>query len=86
MLVKVCPRCGSDNIVWIIPQNWSMWECNDCDYTGAIIEVEEEVQKEIMNRWREHKDDEVELCADDDSDDISEEEFEEKLRELFDEK
>ena len=30
----ICPRCGSSNIDWIIPQVWSKWECKDCSYTG----------------------------------------------------
>ena len=55
MKEKVCPRCGSDDIEWIIPQNWSMWSCNNCDYTGAIIEVDDSVKKQIEKRWKRHK-------------------------------
>ena len=83
MLIKVCPRCGSDDIVWIIPQNWSMWECNNCDYTGAIIEVDEDVQKEIQSRWNEQKDVIADDSCEDDFDNLSDEEFEKKLDELF---
>ena len=50
MLFKICPRCGSKKVKWIIPQNWSTWECYDCDYTGPIIEGNEELSEEI----REH--------------------------------
>lgn len=87
MLFKVCPRCGSDDIVWIIPQNWSMWECNNCDYTGAVIEVDKKIQKEIIERWNKHKDEIVDESSDDCDDDyLSDEEFEEKLDELFEER
>ncbi|WP_225370420.1 transposase [Methanobrevibacter arboriphilus] len=39
--MKICPRCGSKNVDWIIPQNWSVWECKDCGYTGPIIDGDE---------------------------------------------
>ena len=55
MKEKICPRCGSENIEWIIPQNWSMWSCNNCEYTGPIIEVDNTVKKEIEERWKKHK-------------------------------
>ena len=55
MTEKICPRCGSDNIEWIIPQNWSMWSCNNCDYTGAIIEGDAELKKQIEKRWNTYK-------------------------------
>ena len=35
---KLCPRCGSKNVDWIIPQNWSQCVCRDCDYTGPIVD------------------------------------------------
>ena len=36
---------------WIIPQNWSQWECYDCDYTGPIIEGDDELAKEIHDSY-----------------------------------
>ncbi len=36
---KICPRCGSKNVKWIIPQNWSQWVCYECDYTGPIMKA-----------------------------------------------
>lgn len=53
MKFKVCPQCGSDNIEWIIPQNWSQWSCNDCSYTGLVIEVDKDTQKKIQKEWKE---------------------------------
>ncbi|MDR1722073.1 MAG: hypothetical protein LBR24_03370 [Methanobrevibacter sp.] len=51
---KMCPRCGSYNVQWIIPQNWSMWECRDCSYTGPIIEGDEELSREIRKDYEEY--------------------------------
>lgn len=49
--MKICPRCGSKNVDWIIPQNWSVWECKDCDYTGPVIEGDEKIAKEIKEDY-----------------------------------
>ncbi len=39
---KVCPNCGSLGIEWLLPSLWSMWECRNCGYRGAIVvDVEE---------------------------------------------
>jgi len=37
--VKFCPKCGSINIFWAsgLPQLWSIWECRDCGYRGALV-------------------------------------------------
>jgi len=50
-LMKICPRCGSDNIDWIIPQNWSLWDCKTCSYRGPAIEGTEEIIKEIREDY-----------------------------------
>ena len=56
---KICPRCGSRNVDWIIPQNWSQCICRDCDYTGPIIEGNDELAQEIREAYVESlKDDE----------------------------
>ena len=34
-----------------MPQNWSQWECYDCDYTGPIIEGDDELAKEIHDAY-----------------------------------
>ncbi|OQD58887.1 hypothetical protein MBBAR_7c00590 [Methanobrevibacter arboriphilus JCM 13429 = DSM 1125] len=49
--MKICPRCGSKNVDWIIPQNWSVWECKDCGYTGPIIDGDEKIAKEIREDY-----------------------------------
>ena len=52
---NVCPRCGSSNVEWIIPQNWSKWECRDCSYTGPVIEADDDLIEEIKADWEENK-------------------------------
>lgn len=87
MKTKICPRCGSENIEWIIPQNWSMWSCNDCDYTGPIIEADDVTEKEIQEEWKYHKDDVLKRMQNKDFNEEDEEtgndkDFEEKLDKL----
>lgn len=53
MKLKICPRCGSTDVDWIIPQNWSLWECKNCDYTGPIIEADKELSEELLKQWKE---------------------------------
>lgn len=87
MKTKICPRCGSENIEWIIPQNWSMWSCNNCDYTGPVIEVDEAAEKQLQENWKNHKNEILNKNKndeDDEEDDLSDEELEEKLDKLFD--
>ena len=37
--VKFCPKCGSIDIFWAsgLPQLWSIWQCRNCGYRGALI-------------------------------------------------
>lgn len=57
MMQKICPRCGSHNVKWIIPQNWSQWICYDCDYTCPIIEENQELTDEIHESYLESQKD-----------------------------
>ena len=52
----ICPRCGSSNIDWIIPQVWSKWECKDCSYTGPAIEADDDLANDIKADWEANKD------------------------------
>ncbi|WP_288266696.1 hypothetical protein [Methanobrevibacter thaueri] len=54
MMHKICPRCGSTNIDWIIPQNWSQCVCKDCDYTGPIVEGNDEFAEEIRENYKQY--------------------------------
>jgi hypothetical protein len=40
--IKKCPRRGSMNVKWVMPQMWSLWRCYDCGYEGALIIEEDE--------------------------------------------
>ena len=51
MLFKMCPKCGSNNVKWIIPQNWSTWKCYRCGYIGPIIEGNKEMSEEIEENY-----------------------------------
>ncbi|MCL2157331.1 MAG: DUF5655 domain-containing protein [Methanobrevibacter sp.] len=55
---KICPRCGSDNIDWFLPQNWSIWDCKTCGYRGPVIEGDENLIQEIRNDYHEKLKDE----------------------------
>lgn len=49
--MKICPRCGSRNIDWIIPQNWSLQVCKSCNYTGPAIDGNDELANQIMEKY-----------------------------------
>lgn len=87
MKIKICPRCGSSNINWIIPQNWSLSSCNDCSFSGPVVEVDKQTQKKIQKNWAKNKKKILSKTTDDENEDnMSDEELEEKLDKLFDEK
>lgn len=48
---KYCPRCGSPDVKWVLPQTWSNWECKKCGYTGALIVENGELAKEIREKF-----------------------------------
>lgn len=95
--MKICPKCGSDNVDWIIPQNWSLWECRTCGYTGPIIEGDIEtaieIQKEYLknkekekknknNEKYKNKEDNSKKSEKEFEEDLSDEEIEKQLDEL----
>jgi len=53
-MVKFCPRCGSTNIDWVLPQTWSKYECKDCGFvTSFIVEdgkMADEIKKEYLKK------------------------------------
>ena len=77
MLHKICPRCGSKKVKWIIPQNWSTWQCYDCDYTGPIIEGNDELAEEIRENYLNPERVEDEEEYDEEFDDEDDDEFDE---------
>jgi transposase-like protein len=55
-MVKHCPRCGSTNVEWVLPQTWSKWRCRDCGYEGVLIVEDGEMAEEIKKEWeKKHK-------------------------------
>ncbi|WP_088538795.1 hypothetical protein [Methanobrevibacter sp. 87.7] len=90
MKKKVCPRCGSRNVEWIIPQVWSRWVCYNCDYTGPIIEVDDEMENKIVKNWKENKEEILYKESlrknkdneEDENEELSDEEIDEKLKKL----
>jgi ribosomal protein S27AE len=76
--LKICPRCGSTDIDWIIPQNWSTWLCKKCDYVGPIIEGDEKLAKQIKEDYENPKNE----CLEEEKE-LSGEELEKKLDDLY---
>lgn len=62
--MKFCPRCGSSNIEWVIPQTWSKWECRQCGYIGPLIIedgiIAEQLQKDYEHHLGKHAEDDKE--------------------------
>ena len=54
--MRFCPKCGSKNIEWVLPQTWSKWECKDCGYVGAFIIEDGKIADEIHRDYLENKD------------------------------
>ena len=44
MMHKICPRCGSTN----------QCVCKDCDYTGPIVEGNDEFAEEIRENYKQY--------------------------------
>jgi len=50
--VKFCPKCGSENINFLVFYRPSIWKCLDCGYEGSLIIEDSELAKEIRKRYR----------------------------------
>lgn len=55
-MVKFCPKCGSDNIGWILPHNWSKLECRNCGYVGVLIIEDGKIADELKKEYLKNKD------------------------------
>jgi ribosomal protein S27AE len=63
IVMKYCPRCGSSDIEWVLPQDWSKWECKHCGYIGPVIiedgelavKIKEDYEKHLKKRVEEEK-------------------------------
>jgi transcription factor S len=53
--MKFCPRCGSADVEWVLPQDWSKWECKHCGYIGPFIIEDGEIAKKIKEDYEKNK-------------------------------
>ena len=53
--IKYCPTCGSPNMFWAsgLPQFWSLWECRECGYKGALILEDGNIATKLRKEWKE---------------------------------
>jgi len=51
--LKFCPKCGSAEVCWAsgLPQLWSIWECKECGYRGALVIEDSELATKIRERY-----------------------------------
>ena len=51
--IKYCPTCGSTNIFWGsgLPQLWSLWECKECGYKGALVLEGGNLGAKLREEW-----------------------------------
>jgi predicted RNA-binding Zn-ribbon protein involved in translation (DUF1610 family) len=50
---KFCPKCGSTNVFWAqgMPQFWSLWQCKNCGYHGALILESGNLTAKLREQW-----------------------------------
>ena len=54
-MVKFCPRCGSTNIDWVLPQTWSKYECKDCGLVTSFIVEDGKMADGIRKEYLKNK-------------------------------
>jgi len=54
---KYCPRCGSTKVFWAygLPQMWSLWDCKNCGYRGALIIEDGKVAAKLRKDYERKK-------------------------------
>jgi len=55
--VKFCPKCGSTDVYYAsgLPQLWSLWDCRDCGYRGALILENGKLAEKLRKEWNKKK-------------------------------
>ena len=50
---KFCPKCGSIDVFWAqgMPQFWSLWQCRNCGYRGALILEDGNLAVKLQEEW-----------------------------------
>jgi predicted RNA-binding Zn-ribbon protein involved in translation (DUF1610 family) len=51
---KFCPKCGSTDVFWAqgLPQLWSLWQCKNCGYHGALILENGNLAAKLKEEWK----------------------------------
>jgi ribosomal protein S27AE len=51
--LKFCPKCGSTDVFWAqgLPQLWSLWQCRNCGYRGALILENGNLAAKLREEW-----------------------------------
>jgi predicted RNA-binding Zn-ribbon protein involved in translation (DUF1610 family) len=51
---KFCPMCGSTDVFWAqgMPQFWSLWQCQNCGYRGALILEDGNLASKLQKEWK----------------------------------
>jgi DNA-directed RNA polymerase subunit M len=54
---KFCPKCGSTDVFWAqgLPQLWSLWQCRNCGYRGALILEDGNLAVKLKEEWKKKK-------------------------------
>jgi predicted RNA-binding Zn-ribbon protein involved in translation (DUF1610 family) len=52
--IKFCPTCGSTDVFWAqgMPQFWSLWQCRNCGYHGALILEDGNLATKLQEKWK----------------------------------
>jgi len=52
--IRFCPKCGSTDIFWAsgLPQLWSIWECRNCGYRGALVIQDSKLAVKLRENWK----------------------------------
>jgi len=55
---KFCPKCGSTDVFWAqgLPQLWSLWQCKNCGYHGALILEKGNLAVKLRQEWKKKTD------------------------------
>jgi predicted RNA-binding Zn-ribbon protein involved in translation (DUF1610 family) len=55
--LKFCPKCGSTEVFWAqgMPQFWSLWQCSNCGYRGAVILENGNLAMKLQEKWKNKK-------------------------------
>lgn len=47
--VRICPKCGSDNVQMVAGGTTGSWMCGKCSFSGSVFPEKEIVGKEIKD-------------------------------------